>query len=116
MLTNLVENALKYSPHDTRVTVEVSRQNGGIEVAVSDRGIGTPAQELVQREGAESAPLFERFHRTPEAHASGVIGAGLGLYICRGIIAAHGGRLWAESPGLHLGSTFRFTMPDPLPV
>lgn len=103
VLANLVSNALKYSPDDARVMVVVAQQNTGIEVAVSDQGMGIPANELLH--------VFERFHRTPQAHASGLAGSGLGLYICQGIIAAHGGRLWAESPGENLGATFRFTLP-----
>jgi signal transduction histidine kinase len=61
---------------------------------------------------AELPRLFERFYRTPQAQASGLAGTGLGLYICAGIVAAHGGRLWAESPGEDRGATFRFTLPD----
>ena len=96
-------NALKYSPEDERVRVAVERRTGEIEVAVSDRGIGIPPEELPR--------LFERFHRTPQALASGLSGTGLGLYICRGIIGAHGGRIWAASPGEGQGATFRFTLP-----
>jgi signal transduction histidine kinase len=55
--------------------------------------------------------LFERFHRTPQANAAGVAGTGLGRYICRGIVEAHGGRIWAESAGTDRGATFRFTLP-----
>jgi signal transduction histidine kinase len=104
VLANLVGNALKYSQDGERVGVVVERRAAGIEVAVSDRGMGIPAAELPR--------LFERFYRTPSAHASGLAGTGLGLYICAGIIAAHGGRIWAESPGEDRGATFRFTLPD----
>jgi two-component system OmpR family sensor kinase len=103
VLANLVGNALKYSPVSALVRVVVERRPGEIEVAVRDRGMGIPPDELPQ--------LFERFHRTPQAYASGRPGTGLGLYICRGIIEAHGGRLWAESPGEGQGATFRFTLP-----
>ena len=105
VLANLVDNALKYSPAGGQVSLVVVRDLAEIEVAVSDRGMGIPAAELPR--------LFERFYRTPQAHASGLAGTGLGLYICRGIIAAHGGRLWAESPGEGRGATFRFTLPAP---
>ena len=107
VLANLVGNALKYSAEGERVNVVVERRATGIEVAVSDRGMGIPATELPR--------LFERYYRTPQAHASGMAGSGLGLYICRGIIEAHGGRLWAESPGEGQGATFRFTLPDQQP-
>jgi signal transduction histidine kinase len=104
VLTNLITNALKYSPPDRPVTVAVERGNGEIEVAVSDEGMGIPSEELPY--------LFQRYYRTPQALASGLPGTGLGLYICRGIVEAHGGRIWAESPGVGQGATFRFTLPD----
>jgi signal transduction histidine kinase len=107
VLANLVDNAVKYSPDWERVCIVVDRRSAGIEVAVTDRGMGIPAKELPR--------LFERYYRTPQAHASGRAGSGLGLFICRGIIAAHGGRLWAESPGEGQGATFRFDLPDQQP-
>lgn len=103
VLANLVGNALKYSPASERVGVAIERRAREIEVAVSDRGMGIPPEELPR--------LFERFHRTPQALASGLSGTGLGLYIAQGIVAAHRGRIWAESPGEGQGSTFRFTLP-----
>ena len=117
VLANLIGNALKYSPAEARVVVSVVRhpfgsaqgRPGAVEVAVADRGIGIPAAELPH--------LFGRFFRTPQAQASGLPGTGLGLYICRGIVEAHGGRIWAESGGEGQGATFRFTLPTgpPLP-
>jgi signal transduction histidine kinase/CheY-like chemotaxis protein len=103
VLANLIGNALKYSPEGERVSVTVDRGAGEIAVAVSDRGMGIPAEEL--------PGLFDRFHRTPQAVASGLPGTGLGLYICLGIITAHGGRIWAESPGEGQGASFRFILP-----
>jgi signal transduction histidine kinase len=103
VLANLVRNALKYSPPTARVTVWVERVDDTVAVAVRDEGMGIPADELPR--------LFTRFHRTPQAHESGVAGTGLGLYICRGIVEAHGGRIWAESAGEGQGATFRFTLP-----
>ena len=104
VFANLISNALKYSPNDARVSVAIKRGHAGIEVVIGDKGLGIPTNELGQ--------VFARFHRTPQARATGLGGSGLGLYICQGIITAHGGRLWAESPGEHLGATFRFTLPD----
>jgi signal transduction histidine kinase len=104
VLANLVGNALKYSPPDTRVDVVVERHDGELALAIQDRGMGIPADELPR--------LFRRFYRTPGALASGLSGTGLGLYICAGIIAAHGGRIWAESPGADQGTTFRCTLPE----
>ena len=103
VLANLVRNALKYSAPTARVTVRVERQANAVAVSVRDAGMGIPPEEL--------AHLFTRFRRTSQAHASGLTGTGLGLYICRGIIEAHAGQIWAESPGEGRGSTFRFTLP-----
>ena len=105
VLANLISNALKYSTE--RVSVGVERRAREVEVAVTDRGMGIPPEELPR--------LFERFHRTPQALASGLPGSGLGLYICWGVVVAHGGRIWAESPGVGHGTVFRFTLPSPAP-
>jgi len=104
VLTNLLSNALKYSPEIERVSIALDRRAGEVEVAISDRGMGIPAGEIPK--------LFERFQRTPQARASGLPGTGLGLFLCRGIVQAHGGRLWVESPGEGHGATFRFTLPQ----
>ncbi len=100
---NLVGNALKYSPRERSVYVTAERNGHEINVAVSDEGMGIEADDMPR--------LFQRFYRTEGALASGLPGTGLGLYICRGIVEAHGGRLWAESAGRGLGATFRFTLP-----
>jgi signal transduction histidine kinase len=107
VIANLVDNALKYSPESASISIVIERHADRVEVEVSDQGMGIPTEELGQ--------LFERFYRTPQAIESGLGGSGLGLYIAAGIIAAHGGRLSAESPGEGGGSTFRFTLPDPVP-
>jgi signal transduction histidine kinase len=109
LLENLVENAFKYSDENQGIRVVAHRRptEAEIEVAVSDHGIGIPTEELPR--------LFERFYRTPQALATGLSGTGLGLYICRGIVTAHGGRLWAESPGAGQGATFRFTLAEAPP-
>jgi PAS domain S-box-containing protein len=108
VLANMLGNALKYSAESERVDIVAERRDGEIEVAVCDRGMGIPPEEVPR--------LFERFYRTPQAHASGLPGTGLGLYICRGIIASHGGRIWVESAGPGQGTTFRFTLPSQLPT
>ncbi|MBV8757530.1 MAG: HAMP domain-containing histidine kinase [Deltaproteobacteria bacterium] len=95
VLVNLITNALKFTPKGGTVTVDLVRPDGAIEIAVTDTGPGIPA------EMHES--IFERFRRGPVA---GTRGLGLGLYIAREIVSAHGGRIWVEStPGA--GSTFR---------
>jgi two-component system, OmpR family, sensor histidine kinase VicK len=101
VVTNLVENAIKYSPEGGPITVRV-RGGDEITVSVSDRGVG------VTKEQAER--LFERFYRVDSSLARTTKGVGLGLFICRSLVEAHGGRIWVESrPGE--GSTFSFTLP-----
>ena len=97
---NLLENAVKYTPAGTPIDISARAGNGEITVALADRGPGLPA--------GEEGRIFEKFYRAPDpGPASGV---GLGLTICRGIVQAHGGRIWAENrPGG--GAIFRFTLP-----
>jgi PAS domain S-box-containing protein len=100
-LMNLLSNALKYSPEGSTVTVSVAASARSATVRVRDEGIGL--------EGTELAQLFRRGYRAESAR--NVAGGGLGLYFSNGIVAAHGGRMWAESPGHGRGSTFCFTLP-----
>ncbi len=100
VLINLLENAAKYSPSGTPIDISASTDGARLVVAVADRGPGIP-RELVDR-------IFEKFYRLPREGAGG--GAGLGLAICRGIVDAHGGRIWAEN-GDGGGAIFRFALP-----
>jgi two-component system sensor histidine kinase VicK len=102
VLTNLVDNAIKYSPNGGVVHVRLARTaDGDLAVSVSDQGVGIPPEHVPH--------LFERFYRIT-SNGRSVKGVGLGLYICRSLIEAHGGRIWVESqPGV--GSTFIFTLP-----
>jgi two-component system, OmpR family, phosphate regulon sensor histidine kinase PhoR len=101
VVQNLVTNAIKYSPEGGRVTVRAVADARQVTVSVTDEGLGIDASELPQ--------LFGRFYRV--AGTRGLEGSGLGLYICQGIISAHGGRIWAESDGLGKGSAFVFCLP-----
>ena len=102
VITNLIENALKYSPPTAPVSVDVRRQNGEARLSVHDDGIGIPA---------EDQPLvFERFHRARNVDDRTFVGMGLGLYIARGIVEQHGGRIWVDSAA-GLGSTFYVALP-----
>jgi signal transduction histidine kinase len=102
VLANLVDNAIKYSPAGGHVTIHLGAVGDSVEVSVSDHGVGISA-ENAQR-------LFDRFYRVDGAVARSTRGVGLGLFICRALVEAHGGRIWVESqPGR--GSTFRFTLP-----
>ncbi len=100
VLENLIGNALRYSPPESLVTVQIEAQEQEAIVTVADSGIGIPPDELPK--------LFQRFYRV-KGNDSGK-GLGLGLYNSRLIIEHHGGRIWAESsPGA--GSTFGFALP-----
>jgi signal transduction histidine kinase len=103
VLTNLLENAVKYSPDGGTVSVGVQATEGGVQVSVRDEGIGLPP--------GSTEVIFEPFGRATNAAQRHLPGLGLGLYICRGIVTRHGGQLWAESPGPGQGTTFYLWLP-----
>jgi signal transduction histidine kinase len=107
VLTNLLTNAAKYAPAETPVTVAVEGERATVTVSLRDEGIGIAADDLPR--------LFDRYFRARSATERGIEGLGLGLYLCRGIITAHGGEITAESPGPDQGTTIRFTVPRQLP-
>ncbi len=98
-LSNLVGNALKFTPEGGAVDVGVTDQGDEVQFSVRDDGLGIPAEHL-QR-------IFDPYWQMKRTAR---MGAGLGLPIARGIVESHGGRIWVESDGTH-GSTFRFTIP-----
>jgi signal transduction histidine kinase len=102
VLTNLVTNALKFSPDDAPVSISVSVEDSALVVSVSDHGVGIHADDMSR--------LFERFSRLPNSRQAKAKGTGLGLYICKQIVEAQGGRISARSVA-GMGSTFRFTVP-----
>jgi len=102
VVQNLVDNAVKYSPSDSPVTVGVRFEGPEVVVSVRDQGNGIAARE--------SKKIFEPFYRGPDAAVYSAQGTGLGLTICRGIVEAHGGRIWVESK-VGKGSTFYFALP-----
>ena len=92
LVDNLVENALKYSPAESPVMVRIGASAGEARISVTDRGIGIPPEDIPH--------VFDRFRRGSNVDHRRFSGIGLGLYICRGIVEQHGGRIWAESvPG-----------------
>jgi signal transduction histidine kinase len=99
---NLLTNAIKYSPQGSDVIVRLDATATEATVTITDHGAGIPAAELRH--------LFSRFTRLQSAAASGAPGLGLGLYITRSLIEAHGGRIWVESE-VGVGSTFGFMLP-----
>ncbi|TAK33767.1 MAG: response regulator [Chloroflexota bacterium] len=102
VLTNLLSNAVKYSPEGREVQVSVDLDPEHALISVRDCGIGIPADKLPR--------IFERFYRTPAASESRIEGLGLGLFVAREIVVAHGGDIWVDSvPGQ--GSTFHVKLP-----
>jgi signal transduction histidine kinase len=103
VLTNLVGNALQYTPAGGQVTILSRRHQDDVQVSVVDTGIGIPADHLPH--------LFTRFYRVDKSRSrqSGG-GSGIGLTIARHLVEAHGGRIWAESGGEGMGSSFTFTL------
>jgi signal transduction histidine kinase/CHASE3 domain sensor protein len=102
ILTNLVGNAIKYSPGGGEVLVTVEHDGDSVQVSVRDQGIGMSPRDMGQ--------LFEKFYRVDRDEVRRAGGTGLGLYITKRLVEMHGGRLWAESwPGV--GSVFSFTLP-----
>jgi two-component system, OmpR family, phosphate regulon sensor histidine kinase PhoR len=102
VIVNLVHNAVKFTPPGGRIAVSAERGNGEVAVSVADTGAGISPDAL--------ARLFERFYKADRARASG--GTGLGLAIAKHLVQAHGGRIWAESPGEGQGATFSFALPQ----
>lgn len=102
VLTNLVENAVKFSDDNTRITIEAQYDGQEVIVSVTDEGIGIPA-ELHQK-------IFERFFQGEGRKTGRRKGTGLGLAICKGIVEAHGGSIWVESEA-GKGARFGFTLP-----
>lgn len=104
VITNLVSNAIKYTPNGGQVEVTARVNGGGVEVMVSDTGVGIPADELPR--------IFERFYQVDKARGPHR-GTGLGLAITREIVQAHGGKITASSAGVGRGSTFSVWLPSP---
>ena len=103
VLLNLLGNALRYTPSGGQVTVHTCCEGHQMVLRVQDTGIGIAAEHLPY--------LCERFYRVDKSRTSASGGSGIGLTIARHLVEAHGGRLWATSPGSAQGSTFSFTLP-----
>ena len=103
VLTNLLSNAAKFSPAASPIKISVEHDALLATVRVEDAGQGIAPAKLPL--------LFQKFSQVHESTATRAAGAGLGLAICKGIVEAHGGRIWAESEGEGKGATFIFTVP-----
>jgi two-component system, OmpR family, phosphate regulon sensor histidine kinase PhoR len=102
VLTNLLENAMKYSPQGGRIEVGVSANGQMVRFYVRDEGLGIPSQEQTR--------IFDKFYRLDPQMTGGVGGTGLGLYICNELVQRMGGRIWVESDE-ESGSIFLFEIP-----
>lgn len=105
VVTNLIGNAIKFTPKQGRITVEAKLGEGGkaVQVNVSDTGVGIAKEDL--------SKLFSKFQQVGERTASDIGGTGLGLAIAKEIVELHQGRIWVESDEVKKGTTFAFTLP-----
>ncbi len=103
VIKNLLDNAIKFTPENGKVSVEVRNINEDITVIVKDTGIGINPENI--------GKLFTPFFQIQSNLSRKYRGTGLGLAISKGIIEAHGGRIWVESKGEGKGSTFIFSLP-----
>ncbi len=104
VLTNLIGNALAYTPSGGEVVVSAAKIYGEMQLSVKDSGIGIPAESLTN--------IFDRFYRVDKSRSRAAGGgSGIGLTIAKHMVEAHAGRIWVESAGEGQGSTFFFTLP-----
>ena len=102
VLDNLIDNAIKYSDKESSVVIESECNDTELCISVTDEGIGIPPEDIEK--------VFDRMYRAEQRLTQGSKGLGLGLSVCRGMVEAHGGYIWAESQ-VGVGSTFYFTLP-----
>jgi PAS domain S-box-containing protein len=102
VLDNVLDNAVKYSSAGTEITLSVHKNNKKMLFTVTDHGIGIPEKDMPR--------LFERMFHSTQGRRKGIVGAGLGLSICKGLIEAHGGKIWIESKE-GVGTSCYFALP-----
>ena len=102
VLNNLFSNASRHAPESSPIRISALRDGVHVAISVADEGRGVPPERL---------PHLFRKHARVGDDAAGVVGTGLGLAICKGLVEAHGGRIWAESGGVGLGTRITFTIP-----
>ena len=103
VLVNLLTNAARHSPEASIITVSALKEGVHVAFSVTDKGEGVSPSRLPY--------LFRKHSRVERDDPSGTAGSGVGLAICKGIVEAHGGRIWAESEGHGMGARFSFTLP-----
>ncbi|GEN56576.1 hypothetical protein GCM10012290_12490 [Halolactibacillus alkaliphilus] len=102
LLTNIISNALKFSPDGGNVAIKITNEEEKVKVSIKDEGIGIPSSELPN--------MFTKFKRIDNSASQKIGGTGLGLAISKGIVEAHGGDIWIESEE-QVGTTVNFTLP-----
>ena len=103
ILENLIENAIKYSPSDKKITISAIREGANLLLSVKDEGFGMTSKE--------KRKIFRMFYRSGMATKKAIQGTGLGLFIVKSTVALMGGRVWVESKGPSMGSTFFVSLP-----
>ncbi|MBX3062664.1 MAG: GAF domain-containing sensor histidine kinase [Anaerolineae bacterium] len=103
VLENILNNAVKFTPNGGKITLKLETRPREIWIQISDNGMGIPEDQLER--------IFDKFHQVEDHMTRSYNGMGLGLSIAKGIVDAHGGRLWAESAGQAKGSTFIIALP-----
>jgi signal transduction histidine kinase len=106
VFTNLIENALKFTPEKGKVTIEARKRDKFLEVSVADTGLGIAVENLDK--------VFDRFEQLGQSQGAVTKGTGLGLSIAKKIIELHGGKIWVESPVKPGGKGSRFIFLLPL--
>ncbi len=102
-LTNILNNAIKFTPNNGQITIAMEKRHHEILIRVQDNGMGIPPDKLER--------IFDQFYQVEDHMTRRQNGMGIGLSIARGMVQAHDGRLWAESEGLNKGSTFIIALP-----
>jgi signal transduction histidine kinase len=102
VITNLTENATKFSLEGTPILIQATRNDSNIVISVEDKGLGMNSEQI--------SHLFTRFYQANPPVSGKTRGTGLGLSICKGIVEAHGGKIWVASQ-LGKGSKFSFSIP-----
>ena len=102
VLSNLIENAIKYSQEETKILISTEEKNGWVVIQIADQGPGIPTEDLPH--------LFMKFYRSQNAKSSTIKGSGLGLYLAKYFVELHGGSLFVEST-YGQGSTFTVQLP-----
>jgi two-component system sensor histidine kinase VicK len=102
VISNLISNAIKYSPHGRMIEVSCSSDQANIQVSIKDEGMGIKEEDQKR--------LFERFYRISTSHRENISGFGIGLYLSKEIVERHGGKIWVESES-GKGSIFTFALP-----